>query len=116
MKMRVLGIVKEKESGNPVPGLVVFAYDKDVLRNDLLGKTKTDSDGKFSIEYDSTDFKEPLERNPDIFVEVYRAKDIKASKKGRIKPIYTTRRNIRYRASSSEKYYIEIPKKKLEKS
>jgi hypothetical protein len=113
MKMRVLGIVKEKESGKPLSGLKVIAYDKDVLRSDLLGETKTDSEGKFSIEYDSTDFKEPLERNPDIFVEIYRAKDLKVSKKGRVRPIFTTRGSIRYRASSSEKYYIEIPRKKL---
>jgi hypothetical protein len=112
MKMRVLGLIKEKESGKPLSGLYVVVYDKDFLRDDLLGKTKTGSDGKFEIEYDSTDFKEPLEKNPDIFLNVFNKDPSKT--KSRIKPIYTTRKSIRYSASSSEKYYIEIPKRKLQ--
>lgn len=111
MKMRVLGIVKEKESGKPLSGLVVQVYDKDILRSDLLGKTKTGEDGKFKIEYDSTDFKEPLEKNPDIFLNIFKYDPSKV--KGRMKPIYSTKNSIRYSASSSEKYYIEISKKKL---
>ncbi len=111
MKMRVLGIIKEKESGKPISGLVVFAYDKDILRSDLLGKATTGEDGKFKIEYDSTDFKEPLEKNPDIFLKIFQGKDSEG-KKGR-KPIYSTKGSIRYSASASEKFYIEIPKKKL---
>jgi hypothetical protein len=111
MKMRVLGLIKEKESGKPLSDLFVVVYDKDILRNDLLGKTKTGADGKFKIEYDSRDFKEPLEKNPDIFLNIFKKDPSKA--KSRIKPIYTTKKSIRYSASSSEKYYIEIPKKKL---
>lgn len=111
MRMRVLGLIKEKETGKPLSGLVVHVYDKDLLRNDLLGKAITGADGKFHIEYDSKDFKEPLEKNPDIFLNIFRKDPIKERK--RAKPIYTTRKSIRYRASSSEKYYIEIPRNKL---
>jgi hypothetical protein len=113
MKMRVLGIVREKESGKPLPGLLICAYDKDLLSSDFLGKTVTGEDGKFTIEYDSKDFQELLDRNPDIYVEVYRGEHIKAKSLKRIRPIYTTRKSIRYSASSSEKYYIEISHKKL---
>ncbi len=112
MKMRVLGLIKEKESGKPLSGLFVVVYDKDFLRNDLLGKATTGSDGKFNIEYDSTDFKEPLEKNPDIFLNVFKM-DPSMTKK-RLKPIFSTRNSIRYSASSSEKFYIEIPKRILE--
>jgi hypothetical protein len=113
MKMRVLGVVKEKESGNPLPGLLVCAFDKDLFSSDFLGRTVTGPDGRFTIEYDSKDFQELLDRNPDIFVEVYGGEYIKAKSLKRIRPIYTTKKSIRYSASSSEKYFIEIPKKKL---
>jgi hypothetical protein len=111
MKMRVLDIIKEKESGKPLSGLLVCAYDKDIFRSDLLGKATTGKDGKFKIEYDSKDFKEPLEKNPDIFLSIFKNRSSKGQK--RAKPIYSTKNSIRYSASSSEKFYIEIPKKKL---
>lgn len=113
MKMRVMGIVREKESGEPVAGLIVHAYDKDLVSSDLLGKTQTGTDGKFLIEYDSVDFQELLDRNPDIYIEIFRSSDVKEQKTKRVKPIYTTRKSIRHNASSSEKYYIEISKKQL---
>ena len=113
MKMRVLGIVREKESGEPVAGLIVHAYDKDIVKSDLLGKTQTGSDGKFLIEYDSVDFQELLDRNPDIYIEIYRSSDIKDQKTTRVRPIYTTKKSIRHNASSSEKYYVEISRKEL---
>ncbi|UCG70468.1 MAG: hypothetical protein JSV09_05490 [Thermoplasmata archaeon] len=113
MKMRVLGIVKEKESGEPLSGLLVCAYDKDLIHSDLLGKALTDSDGKFFIEYDSVHFRELIDRNPDIYLKIYRGEDTKAKNKKRAKPIHTTKDSLRYSASSSEKFYIEIPRKKL---
>jgi hypothetical protein len=113
MKMRVLGIVREKESGEPISGLIVHAYDKDLVSSDLLGKTQTGTDGKFLIEYDSVDFQELLDRNPDIYIEIFRGSDFKDQKAKRVKPIYTTKKSIRRNASSSEKYYVEISKKKL---
>jgi hypothetical protein len=111
--MRIVGLIREKESGRPLSDLVVCAYDKDFLRSDLLGKTETQSDGRFTIEYDSSDFKEPLEKNPDIFLKVFSKKDALNLNKKRVKPIYSTKDSIRYSASSSEKFYIEIPRKKL---
>jgi hypothetical protein len=113
MRMRIVGIVKEKESQKPLSGLIVCVYDKDILRSDLLGKTKTQSDGKFTINYDSSDFKEPMEKNPDIYLKVFFGKDAKSIGKRKIKPIYSTKDSIRYSASSSEKFYIEIPHNKL---
>lgn len=113
MKMRVLGIVREKESGEPVSDLIVHAYDKDLVSSDLLGKAQTGSDGKFLIEYESVDFQELLDRNPDIYIEIFNGADIKSQKTKRVRPIYTTKKSIRHNASSSEKFYVEISKKKL---
>ena len=112
MKMRVLGLVREKESGEPLSGLLVRAFDKDILRHDFLGEAVTGKDGLFTIEYDSKDFRELLDRNPDIYVEVHRGPTAADKKKG--KPIYSTKRDLRHSASSSEKFFIEIPRKKLE--
>jgi hypothetical protein len=113
MKMRVLGIVKEKESGKPLSGLLVCAFDKDILRSDFLGKTKTGSDGKFIIEYDSKEFKDLVDKNPDIYIEIYGSRAADSYKQKRVKPIFTTKKSIRYNASSSEKFYIELSKKKM---
>lgn len=113
MKYRILGIVCEKESKEPLSGLLVCAYDKDLFRSDLLGKTFTGSDGKFTIEYESKDYQELIDRNPDIFLKIYKGVDAKDMEKRRVKPIFTTKETIRYSASSSEKFYIEIPREKL---
>jgi hypothetical protein len=113
MKMRVFGIVKEKESGEPLSGLLVCAYDKDVLRSDLLGKAFTGPDGKFTIDYESKDFQELLDENPDIYLNIYRGADAEVMDKKKVKPIFSTKKNIRMSASSMEKFYIEIPRNKL---
>ena len=39
--MRVVGTVLEEESGRPLEGLVVRAYDKDILFDDRLGSVST---------------------------------------------------------------------------
>lgn len=113
MKMRVMGVVKEKESGEPISGLLVCAFDKDIISSDSLGKALTGEDGKFFIEYDSADFRETLDKNPDIYLKIYGSEAAKDTKRKRVKPIFTTKDSIRYSASSSEKFYIEIPRKKL---
>jgi len=113
MKMRINGVVKEKESGEPLSGLLVCAYDKDLISSDSLGKALTGPDGKFMIEYDSKDFQELLDRNPDIYLKIYGSEAAKDMKRKRVKPILTTKDSIRYSASSSEKFYVEIPRKKL---
>ncbi|KPJ66081.1 hypothetical protein AMJ44_09050 [candidate division WOR-1 bacterium DG_54_3] len=113
MRHRILGIVREKESGKPLSGLLVCAYDKDLFRSDLLGKNLTGPDGKFTIEYESKDYQELIDRNPDVYLKIYRDTDAKDMEKKRVKPIFTTKEAIRYSASSSEKFYIEIPREKL---
>ena len=114
MKMRVFGLIKEKESGEPLQGLFVCAYDKDVIRSDLLGKAFTGPDGKFTIEYESKDFQELLDKNPDIYLNIYRGADAEVMDQRRVKLIFSTKKNIRISASSMEKFYIEIPRKKLD--
>lgn len=113
MKMRILGIVKEKESKKPLSGLLVYAYDKDVFGNDELGSAVTASDGRFLIEYNSEDFQELLDKNPDIYLEIFSRKEARGNKQTESKPLFSTKKSLRNNASSSEKFYIEIPKKRL---
>lgn len=113
MRMRVIGIVKEKESGGPLSGLFVRAFDKDIMHHDFLGEAVTGADGKFTIEYESKDFQELVDRNPDIYVEVHGKPRVEGKKNKRTRPIYTTRKSVRHNASSSEKFYIEISRKDL---
>ena len=64
--MRVLGTVVEKESGRPLEGLLVRAYDKDLLRDDHLGDTHTDASGRFEIEYSEFQFRDFNETLPGL--------------------------------------------------
>jgi hypothetical protein len=70
----VSGVIRDYESGIPLRGLKVRAYDKDFFRDQLLGDGVTDENGQYEITFDREDFTGPiikLERHPDIFVLVF---------------------------------------------
>jgi hypothetical protein len=73
---RISGQVLEDVSSLPVPGLLVKAYDKDLLNDDLLGEAMTASDGTFKIEFEEAKYKERVEQflneGPDIYCRLYR--------------------------------------------
>ena len=56
----ICGIVKDCETGKPVPGVKVFAYDVDWLQDDELGNGTTDATGKFTIIYPGDKFRQTL--------------------------------------------------------
>jgi hypothetical protein len=65
----VTGTIVDKESGRPIVGLSVRGYDKDFLRDQLLGDGHTDENGRYEIAFNRDDFTGPLirlERQPDI--------------------------------------------------
>jgi hypothetical protein len=70
MNFRITGRVTEKESGSGVPKLVVRAYDRDLLYDDLLGAAVTDAEGRFEMLYTEEDFRELFEKRPDIYLAV----------------------------------------------
>lgn len=49
MIVNISGRVSELETGRPVPGVTVEAYDADVFTDDLLGRAKTDPDGRYLV-------------------------------------------------------------------
>lgn len=56
--------------GKPIPGMEVAVFDKDLLASDHLGCCVTGPDGRFSVDFTWSDYKDgPFEGRPDIFLE-----------------------------------------------
>ena len=71
LSFRIQVKVVAKETGMPLPGLFVKAYDKDLLFDDLLGGVFTDKEGKVEIASEQGDFKKFFDVRPDIYFKVY---------------------------------------------
>lgn len=65
------GRVVDRATGIPIPGLHVRAYDRDPIWDDRLGNDNTDEQGGFRIGFTRSDFAEPLEGEPEVYVAVY---------------------------------------------
>jgi hypothetical protein len=103
--MRVLGSVIEEESGRPLEGLVVRAYDKDILFDDKLGSVHTNAKGEFEISYTETQFRDFNETQPDLYVKVFDGSGKKL--------LHSTKKELRRGAEVVERYEIRIPRAKL---
>ena len=101
MPFRVTGTVVENGSSAPLAGLVVRAYDKDLLFDDHLGDALTDAQGRFEIVFTEVQFMDHSETLPDVYVRVYDAS-------GR-KLLVTTRRDARMDTRNDEHFEIRIP-------
>ena len=102
--MRLYGTIVEKESGRPVEGLLVRAYDKDLVLDDHLGDAHTDENGAFEIEYSEVQFRDLNETLPDLYLHVFDASGKRL--------LHTTERETR-QADVIERYEIKIPRAKL---
>lgn len=100
LDFRISGVVVEHGSGRPLAGLVVRAFDKDRLYDDLLGAAMTDAEGRFELLYSGEDFQELFESRPDIYLRVYDAS-------GR-NEIHTTESSVRWGAGRDEQFTVEI--------
>ena len=103
--MRVVGTVVEEESGRPVEGVVVRAYDKDILFDDKLGSVHTNAKGEFEISYTETQFRDFNETQPDLYVKVFDASGKTL--------LHSTKKQVRRSAEVLERYEIRIPRAKL---
>lgn len=66
MILHISGKVHELETGRPVKGLTVEAYDADAFSDDLLGSTQTDDEGRYDV---STPSRRGLFRErPDAYI------------------------------------------------
>lgn len=106
--MRIVGTIVEEESGKPLSGLQVRAYDKDFLFDDKLGIATTDTEGKFRIDYYAIDFSmlSGLETVPELYVRVFDA--------SRKRLLHSTEKAIRKGHLVEERFDIKIPRAKME--
>jgi carotenoid cleavage dioxygenase len=103
--MSVAGTVVEQETGKPIQGLRVRAYDKDLIFDDKLGDTLTDAEGKFEIRFTEAQFRDFGETSPDLYIRIY-------DRTGK-KLLYTTEKAVRRDALVREYFDVKIPKAKL---
>ena len=103
--MRVLGTVKEEESGRPLAGLLVRAYDEDLLKDDHLGDAVTGASGEFEIQYTEAQYRDLHETLPDLYLRIYDASGKRL--------LHTTEKSVRKNALVLERYEIRIPAAKL---
>lgn len=103
--MRVHGTVVEEESGKPLAGLLVRAFDQDLIFDDKLGNSITDADGKFDIRYTEAQYRDHAEVEPDIYIRVFDGSGAKL--------LYTTEKAVRKNADLVEYFDVKIPAAKL---
>jgi hypothetical protein len=106
--MRLYGTVVEEESGKPLEGLFVRAYDKDLISDDHLGDTHTDATGRFEIEYSEVQFRDFNETLPDLYLRIFDASGKRL--------LHSTERQVRKNALVVERFEIRIPRATLSAS
>jgi len=113
MEFVIRGMVREKESKRPVPGLFVRAFDKDLFYTDLLGNAVTAQNGTFIMSYEGKDFHELFEKRPDIYLDIFGSATAQAPGQPSGESIYTTKNHVRFNAGRNEFFLIEIPHEQL---
>jgi hypothetical protein len=103
--VRLYGSVIEEESGRPLEGLLVRAYDQDLVFDDHLGDTLTDAAGHFEISYSETQFRDLNETLPDLYLRIFDPNGERL--------LHTTEREVRRNALVLERFEIRIPRVRL---
>lgn len=105
MSYRVVGSVIEAESGRPLEGLRVRAYDDDLVIDDYLGEARTDADGRFEIQFTEPQFMDVHETIPDVYLHVFDPSG------GRL--LLSTEDRVRVDAQLTERFELRIPRAAL---
>jgi hypothetical protein len=72
-KFIVAGAILSKGTDEPLEGLRVEAWDKNMIKDELLGTDDTTEFGKFSITFWKIDFKALFSNNnPDVYFKIYK--------------------------------------------
>lgn len=101
-RFRVYGVVREAESGRPLPGLSVRAFDKDLVTDDELGTATTGPDGRFELAFTELAFRDAFEQRPDLYFQVF------AGPGGR--ELHSTVDRVIWDAKGDEDVEIAIPR------
>jgi hypothetical protein len=89
--------------GRPAAGLTVSLYDKDLFFDDRLGETTTNNDGDYAFSYRTRDFRDFIERRPDLFIKVL-------DENG--ETLHRTRARVRMEAGHDEVIDLRLPRGK----
>lgn len=90
------------KSGEPGRSLTVSLYDKEHIFDDRLGTTVTDEDGHFMMTYKTEDFRDLIEKRPDIYLKVF-------GEGG--KTLYSSRKAVKYNAGHENVFHVKIKKR-----
>jgi len=72
----VTGCVIDRNNNEPLPGLKVEIWDVDLLLDDYLGWAFTDEEGRFTVTYQESDFRDSgLDNIPDILLIIKKWQD-----------------------------------------
>ena len=104
-RYKISGRIRVAETGEPLAGLVVRAWDKDLIFDDPLGDARTDAQGRFEIAFTDEQFRQVFDENPDEYLRVYDAS-------GRHE-LHSTRGAVRRNAGEMEHFEIAIPAERL---
>jgi class 3 adenylate cyclase len=107
-RFAIRGVLRASEDGAPLPGLRVFAYDKDLVRDDYLGEATSAADGSFEILFTDEFFRDLFETRPDIYLIVKEAEGERE--------ILHTRDSVRWNAQAVEHYELSIPRDPLDRA
>jgi len=102
-RYRIFGVVREAESGRPLAGLRVRAFDEDLLLDDALGEATTDEAGRFEIDFTELRFRDAFEQRPDVYLRVL------SPGAGRELSVTRVRRN----AKGDEDFEVWVPRASL---
>jgi hypothetical protein len=100
----VTGTVRARETGRPLEGVGVRAFDRDLLTDDFLGRDTTDAQGRYEIGFLAASFRELFERRPDLYVRVYDAGG---------RQLAATKDSVRWNAGTVEQVDVEVPESQL---
>jgi hypothetical protein len=89
-------------TGIGLPNLIVSVYDKDLLFDDRLGTTETDQNGNYRLVYHTRDFRDLIERKPDLYLKI-------TDRSGNL--CHSTKDAVKWNAGRTETINVELPTK-----
>ncbi|MCG8575044.1 MAG: hypothetical protein MI810_09195 [Flavobacteriales bacterium] len=106
-EFQLSGVVLDHGTGKPLGGVLVKAYDRDLIYDDLVGTCVTDEKGSFKINFNAKDFQEAFDKNPDIYLNIY-TRDGKEM-------LHTSAETVKLKQGIIKDFIIRIPEGKLTK-
>ncbi len=103
--VKVSGHVRELETGLPLPGLTVEAYDKDLIFDDYLGAATTNFAGHYTITSDVSQFQSFFDKKPDIYLRILPP--------GGGNVLFSTEDSVKWNASADEICDVAVPRDAL---